>query len=161
MNKKFEVTVDETYSFTFPLADLEQLDFTQTGPLQYHILQKSKPFRAEVIKTDLNQKAYTVKVNNKPYHIKITDDLDLLIKEMGFAIGSSKQIDSIKAPMPGLILDIHVAPGQSVKEGEPLLILEAMKMENIITSPRDGVIKSVPINKGTAIDKGQLLIEFE
>lgn len=161
MNKKFEVTVDETYSFTIPLADLEQLDSTPTGPLKYHVLQNSKPFKAEVVKSDMNQRAYTVKINNKPYHIKITDDLDLLIKEMGFALGSSKQIDSIKAPMPGLILDIHVTPGQSVKEGDPLLILEAMKMENIITSPREGVIKAVPINKGTAIDKGQLLIEFE
>lgn len=161
MNKKFEVTVDESYSFTIPLSELEQLDTMSTGPLQYHVLQNNKPFKAEVVKSDLNQKAYTVKINNKPHHIAITDELDLLIKEMGFALGSSKQIDSIKAPMPGLILDIHVTPGQSVKEGEPLLILEAMKMENIITSPRDGVIKSVPINKGTAIDKGQLLIEFE
>lgn len=161
MNKNFEVTVDETYSFTIPLADLDQLDTTPTGPLQYHVLQNSKPFKAEVIASDMNKKAYTVKINNKPYHIKITDNLDLLIKEMGFTLGSSKQIDSIKAPMPGLILDILVAPGQSVKEGEALLILEAMKMENIITSPREGIIKGVPITKGTAIDKGQLLIEFE
>ncbi|MFT4832159.1 MAG: biotin carboxyl carrier protein [Psychroserpens sp.] len=161
MNKKFEVTVDETYNFTIPIADLEQLDATSTGPLQYHVLQNSKPFKVEVVKSDMNRKAYTVKINNKSYHVAITDDLDLLIKEMGFALGSSKQIDSIKAPMPGLILDIHVAPGQLVKEGEPLLILEAMKMENIITSPREGVIKAVPIIKGTAIEKGQLLIEFE
>ncbi|MEJ1223316.1 acetyl-CoA carboxylase biotin carboxyl carrier protein subunit [Sediminicola sp. 1XM1-17] len=161
MNKKFEVTVDENYSFTIPWSELDQLDTLSMGPGQYHVLQDNRPFKAEVIKSDLNQKEYTVKINNKPYEISITDDLDLLIKEMGFALGSSKQIDSIKAPMPGLILDIHVNPGQSVKEGEPLLILEAMKMENIITSPREGVIKSVPINKGTAIDKGQLLIEFE
>ena len=161
MNKKFEVTVNETYSFTIPLADLEQLDTTPTGPLQYHVLQNNKPFKAEMVKSDMNKKAYTVKINHKPYHVTITDDLDLLIQEMGFALGSTKQIDSIKAPMPGLILDIHVAPGQSVKEGEPLLILEAMKMENIITSPREGVIKGVLVNKGTAIDKGQLLIEFE
>ena len=72
-----------------------------------------------------------------------------------------KHVNSIKAPMPGLILDIHVKQGQEVKEDEGLLILEAMKMENVITSPRDGVIKSVNIVKGEAIDKGHLLIEFE
>jgi len=63
--------------------------------------------------------------------------------------------------MPGLILDIHVDKGQEVKEDEALLILEAMKMENVITSPRDGIIKSVSVSKGEAIDKGHLLIEFE
>ena len=67
---------------------------------------------------------------------------------------------SIKAPMPGLILEINVKVGQEVKEDEPLLILEAMKMENIITSPRDGIIKSISVNKTDAVEKNQLLIEF-
>jgi biotin carboxyl carrier protein len=63
--------------------------------------------------------------------------------------------------MPGLILEINVVVGQTVKENDPLLILEAMKMENSFLSPRDGVIKSIAVIKGDAVDKGQLLIEFE
>ena len=63
--------------------------------------------------------------------------------------------------MPGLILEISVVVGQTVKENDPLLILEAMKMENSFLSPRDGVIKSIAAIKGDAVDKGQLLIEFE
>jgi biotin carboxyl carrier protein len=63
--------------------------------------------------------------------------------------------------MPGLILEIHVQTGQEVNEDDPLLILEAMKMENVITSPRDGIIKSITVKKGETVDKNQLLIEFE
>jgi biotin carboxyl carrier protein len=80
---------------------------------------------------------------------------------MGFELSSAKDIDSVSAPMPGLILEIHVRIGQAVNENDPLLILEAMKMENVITSPRDGIIKSISVKKGDAVDKNQLLIEFE
>ncbi|MEM7382618.1 MAG: acetyl-CoA carboxylase biotin carboxyl carrier protein subunit, partial [Bacteroidota bacterium] len=81
--------------------------------------------------------------------------------QMGFALGSAKDVSSIEAPMPGLILDISVSEGQEVNEGDPLLILEAMKMENVITSPRNGVVKSVPISQGETVEKKHLLIEFE
>ncbi|MDX1317201.1 MAG: acetyl-CoA carboxylase biotin carboxyl carrier protein subunit, partial [Xanthomarina gelatinilytica] len=75
--------------------------------------------------------------------------------------GASKKVNEIKAPMPGLILDIHVKEGQEVKEDDALLILEAMKMENVLTSPRDGIIKSISVSKNDTVDKNQLLIEFE
>jgi biotin carboxyl carrier protein len=76
-------------------------------------------------------------------------------------VGLTKQINAIKAPMPGLILEISVVVGQTVKENDSLLILEAMKMENSFLSPRDGIIKSISVILGDAVDKGQLLIEFE
>ena len=60
-----------------------------------------------------------------------------------------------------MILIIDVEIGQEVQENETLLILEAMKMENNFASPRAGVIKSILVNKGDAVEKGQLLIEFE
>ena len=80
---------------------------------------------------------------------------------MGFATTSAKIIGDIKAPMPGLILEISVKIGQEVKENDPLLILEAMKMENSITSPRDGIIKSILAKEGDAVEKNYILIEFE
>ena len=91
----------------------------------------------------------------------IANALDQLIDKMGFSANDSKQIDAINAPMPGLLLEISVAVGQEVKKDDQLFILEAMKMENSILSPRDGVIKSVNANKGDAIEKNYVLIEFE
>jgi biotin carboxyl carrier protein len=100
-------------------------------------------------------------VNNNTYHVAISNPLDTLIKEMGFAVGKTKQVNVIKAPMPGLILEINVIIGQSVKENDNLLILTAMKMENSFLSPREGIIRNIAISVGDSVVKGDLLIEFE
>ena len=64
----------------------------------------------------------------------------------------------MNAPMPGNILDVRVAPGASVKAGDTLLILEAMKMENEISAPQDGTIATVNVRKGDTVSSGDLLL---
>ena len=161
MSKVFKANVNNTFDFEIKNDEISNLDAVKTSDSHYHILQDNKSFKVEINKANFNTKSYQVKVNNNPYNINIFNDLDVLIKEMGFTIGSTKHVNSIKAPMPGLILEINVKVGQEVKEDDALLILEAMKMENIITSPRDGVIKSISVNKTDAVEKNQWLIEFE
>jgi biotin carboxyl carrier protein len=63
--------------------------------------------------------------------------------------------------MPGLVLSINIAVGDVLAKGETILILEAMKMENLIKATSDVTIKSIAINQGQAVVKGQLLVEFE
>ncbi len=65
--------------------------------------------------------------------------------------------EQVTSPMPGTILDIKVAQGAAVKEGDVLMILEAMKMENEIMCPRDGRIASVNTSKGATVESGTLL----
>jgi len=161
MNNSFKVVVDNTHEFEISSDDISKIDAIQTSSDSYHILKENKSFKAEVIEKDFYSKKYKVKINNSSYEVDISDSLDFLISDMGFALSSSRDIDSISAPMPGLILDIHVRIGQAVNEDDPLLILEAMKMENVITSPRDGIIKNISVKKSDAVDKNQLLIEFE
>ncbi|NHF61138.1 acetyl-CoA carboxylase biotin carboxyl carrier protein subunit [Flavobacteriaceae bacterium TP-CH-4] len=161
MDTTFKVTVNESLSFDITQEDLSQMDALQISDDSYHILQDHKPFSVELINTDFNRKRYVLKVNNNSYSVDILGGLDMLIDEMGFSLASSKNITSISAPMPGLILEINVTKGQEVHEDDPLLILEAMKMENIITSPRNGTIKSIAVNQGDTVDKKNLLIEFE
>jgi biotin carboxyl carrier protein len=161
MGNIFKVMVNGNMSFDITNDDIVNIDSLSISENMYHILQDNKPFVAEIISSDFNQKSYTIKVNNNSYDIDISDGLDLLIKQMGFSVGASKNVSSIYAPMPGLILEINVRVGEAVKEGDPLLILEAMKMENVITSPRDGIVKSVSVEKGGTAEKKQLLIEFE
>ena len=160
MGKVFKANVNNTFDFDIKYDEISNFDVVKTSDSHYHILQDNKSFKVEINEANFNTKSYQVKVNNNLYNTHIFNDLDILIKEMGFAIGSTKHVNSIKAPMPGLILEINVKVGQEVKEDEPLLILEAMKMENIITSPRDGIIKSISVNKTDAVEKNQLLIEF-
>ena len=95
------------------------------------------------------------------YTVEIKNDLDQLIEEMGLSLGSAQQVNDIKAPMPGLILEVNVKEGDQVKEGDYLLVLEAMKMENTLTAPRDGIVKSISIANGDTVEKNQLLIEME
>ena len=67
---------------------------------------------------------------------------------------------SVKAPMPGNILDVKVAAGASVKAGDVLVILEAMKMENEIVAPQDGTVASVSVKKGDTVNSGDLLVSM-
>ncbi|WP_136480829.1 acetyl-CoA carboxylase biotin carboxyl carrier protein subunit [Cognatitamlana onchidii] len=161
MKKSFKVKVNSKLEFQIDTDQIINANLILEGDHRYHILYQNKSVQAEVVSSDFNKKTYLIKINNKEFLIEIKDSLDQLIDKMGFASGLAKQLDSIKAPMPGLILETHVKEGQNVKEHDTLLILEAMKMENIITSPRDGIIKTIAISKGEAVEKNQLLIEFE
>ncbi|MEO1010312.1 MAG: acetyl-CoA carboxylase biotin carboxyl carrier protein subunit [Bacteroidota bacterium] len=161
MDNAFKVKVNDTFTFDLAEGDISKLDALSTSGTEYHILQDNRPFQVKITNSDFNNKTYEIKVNNNAYSVNIADALDLLINEMGFSLASAKDIGSIEAPMPGLILEINVAEGQEVQEDEQLMILEAMKMENVITSPRNGVIKTVAVSKGEAVEKKHLLIEFE
>ncbi len=66
--------------------------------------------------------------------------------------------ESVNAPMPGNILKVNVSVGQTVKEGDVLMVLEAMKMENEIMAPCSGVVTAVPVSKGSTVDTGALLV---
>ena len=161
MSTNYKLLVNNNVSFEVNVNDLHKIDAVQLEETKFHVLKNNKPYNAEIVSADFLSKKYTVKVNNNTYDVAISDALDELIKSMGIERGRTKVVNAIKAPMPGLILEINVSVGQEVKENDPLLILEAMKMENCFLSPRDGIIKSIAVEKGNAVDKGQLLIEFE
>lgn len=161
MSVNYSIKVNDTFLFDLEKECVNQLDAVRVEVNKFHVLYQNTPYKAEVIASDFNQKKYTVNVNNNTYVVSISNPLDLLIKDMGFEVGKAKQVDVIKAPMPGLILEIGVEVGQIVQENDCLLILTAMKMENSFLSPRDGVIKSIAVIVGDSVVKGDLLIEFE
>ncbi|WP_053992624.1 acetyl-CoA carboxylase biotin carboxyl carrier protein subunit [Mangrovimonas sp. TPBH4] len=157
----FKISVNKQLEFEIDETEVTNLNAVKTSDNTFHILKDHKSYQAEITKLDFNKRNYEVKINNNSYNIHIQSPLENLIKSMGLALGNTKHVNEIKAPMPGLILDISVRVGDTVAEDSPLLILEAMKMENVITSPREGVIKAISAIKGDAVEKNQLLIEFE
>ena len=161
MDKKYKVKVNNAFEYKFTDGQIMSLDIQQVSPSKFHVLKENRSFNAEVIASNFLKKNYTIKINSNIYEIDISNELDLLIEEMGLSIGSAQIINNILAPMPGLILDVLVKDGDAVKEGDYLLVLEAMKMENTLTALGDGVIKSVLITKGEKVGKSQLLIEME
>jgi biotin carboxyl carrier protein len=72
----------------------------------------------------------------------------------------ASRVKNIVSPMPGLITDLKVSVGEEVNAGTPLLVLEAMKMENLLQAPAKAVISSIKVKKGDRVEKGQILVEF-
>lgn len=161
MEEKYKVRVNEDMEFEFDKAQISAPDITRISSKSFHVLKNSHSFKAELQQADFLKKTYTVKINSTSYEVKISNELDQLIEAMGLSLAAAQIVNDIKAPMPGLILDVTVGVGQEVKEGDYLLVLEAMKMENTLTAPRDGVVKAISVKKGETVDKNQLLIEME
>jgi biotin carboxyl carrier protein len=137
-----------------------EADILNVGNQEYHLLLNNKSYTILVIKVDPAEKKLVVKINGKKYTLDVKDKYDELLHNLGLDNIASKKINDIKAPMPGMVLNILVGEGQQVKKGDSLLVLEAMKMENVLKSPTDGVIKKVVATKGNAVEKNQLLIQF-
>jgi biotin carboxyl carrier protein len=136
------------------------MDMVQLG-IVYHLIHENQSYTLEVVDFQKEEKICVVKVNNSEYTVALEDRFDSLLHQLGMDNMNSQQVNELKAPMPGLVLDILVEVGTTVTKGDGLLILEAMKMENIIKSPTDGVIKSVEVEKTNAVEKNQVLIKFE
>jgi biotin carboxyl carrier protein len=135
-------------------------DVTEVKNGSFHIIKDNRSYSVEVVKADVNEKSFLVLVNGNKYQMTVKDKFDELLKSLGLDNMKSNKVNEIKAPMPGLVLDIRVSEGTEVKKGDPILVLEAMKMENILKSPTDGVVKKINVKKGVAVEKNQVLINF-
>lgn len=125
---------------------------------RFQIFSGNKIYTAELIPSS-NRNNVTVIIEGYSLDISIKSLLDLKVAEMVGAVGSRRSMQII-SPMPGLIMDIKVANGDQISTGLPLIVLEAMKMENVIQAPSDGVVKNIRVSKGDRVEKGQVLIEF-
>lgn len=154
------ITIDDS-KLQIEKALVEQLNIAKIDTNNFHLLRDNKAFKIKVLHTDYDKKVISIEVNGNKYTMKISDSYDQMIDKMGLLLGASQRAQDIKAPMPGLIIDVMVEEGQEISEGTPLIILSAMKMENILLAQADGVIKSINVKKKDTVDKGQLIIEIE
>lgn len=157
-SKSFDIQPsDDGIEVNGKLLDLDKIE---VSPGYFHIILNQKSYSAEVVKSDPQTKTFHIKVNGNTYPVQVKDKFDLLLEKMGMGNAAAAKAMVIKAPMPGLIIDLKVKAGDEVKAGDPLLILEAMKMENIIKSPGAGTVKNIKAKKGDSVEKNQILIEF-
>ncbi|RNC79711.1 MAG: acetyl-CoA carboxylase biotin carboxyl carrier protein subunit [Balneola sp.] len=110
---------------------------------------------------DYNGSEITFSINGEWHTVTVKDEQELLLDSLGFKTGSDVAEGSIKAPMPGKILDILVRVGDEVTKGQPVAILEAMKMENELKSPIDGKVISIDAETGQSLEKNSPILEIE
>ena len=126
-----------------------------------HALYNNTSYNVELVEINELEKTVDVKVNGHVHKVIVKDKYDALLKSLGMDMLAAAKVNELKAPMPGLVLEIKVVEGTEVKKGDGIIVLEAMKMENILKSPTDGIIKKIRVTKGTAVEKNQVLIDFE
>ncbi|MBK6933028.1 MAG: acetyl-CoA carboxylase biotin carboxyl carrier protein subunit [Saprospirales bacterium] len=157
----FQVSVNDQYHFDLHPDEAKTLDFIATNNASFHALENGQAFQVELLETDYANRRYTLRINGNKYTVDIADYYERLVKKLGLSAGGSHKINTVKAPMPGLVISVLVEPGQTVSKGDPLLILEAMKMENVIKAAGDGIVKAVTTQNGQPVEKGHTLVEFE
>jgi len=148
--------------------DLSQRDLGKFKVLEINYSKKeiilsndSKIFECKILKENSIDQSYIVKINGEISTIRLIKQVEKTIEKLGIQKGSQKNINILKAPMPGLIVDVAVKKSDLVKKGDPVIILEAMKMENILSSPVDGIVKEIKVNPQQTVEKNNILIKFE
>jgi biotin carboxyl carrier protein len=159
-NKPYKVIVNG-FVFFFTKPELDAADLVKRSPTEFNLIKDHRSLNAKLLETDVAGKKLKIEAEGKVFEVDIKDELDQVLEKMGFGSSSNKQVKEIRAPMPGLVLEITVADGQVVNEGDKLLILEAMKMENSIVIHAKATIKKVVVASGQAVEKGQVLVELE
>ena len=161
-NKNYEVIPENGATHEGTINGLPYMvDMAQKDATNWLVNKDGKEYRVEVVNLDTDNKLAILRINGRKYEMALKDEFDSLLKDLGLENLTVKKISEIKSPMPGLVLDIFVKPGDAIKKGDQVLVLEAMKMENILKTQTDAVVKSIHIEKGQAVEKAQILIKFE
>ena len=125
------------------------------------VLYNGKSYTAIVENVYRKNKEVSLRINGQLYKTMIKEPIDQLLSNMGMDMKAMAKAEPIKAPMPGMVLKILVSPGQQINKGDGLVILEAMKMENILKATTAATVKAIRVNERTAVEKGAVLIELE
>ncbi|WP_370089280.1 biotin/lipoyl-containing protein [Ekhidna sp.] len=134
-------------------------EVVKVGESSYKVYRETKIFTIDVVERE--GKKMKLKVNGVLLDVSVTDHIDQILDKLGMDVSASAAVKDVKAPMPGSILNVIVAEGDEVTQGDQLLVLEAMKMENVIKSPGDGKVSKIHVVEKENVEKNQVLISFE
>jgi acetyl/propionyl-CoA carboxylase alpha subunit len=155
-----EVKVTTSQGAIFAGPDGRAVDvITQTGG-SYLIKIGHRVMRAFVISREPGGKELTLSVGGKTLTLRVRDSADLVLEKMGIAQKAGSKVADLKSPMPGLVRQIMVQEGEQVQKGTPLMVLEAMKMENILKAQGPATVKKIEVGIGQAVEKGAMLIRL-
>jgi pyruvate carboxylase subunit B len=154
-DRSFDISIEDDQI----IVDGEPKPFTfevlREGYVSLIVDGKSVPVSVE----SAGEGTMRVTINGQRTEVQVKDERDLLVDEFGLAEDEAAG-GVVRAPMPGLVLDILVEEGDEVEAEQGLLVLEAMKMENELKAPSGGIVSAIHVADGEAVDKEDLLIEI-
>lgn len=159
-NEKFDFEISSEKGNWSVNGSPAVLDELKVKDGTFHVLHEQHSYQVEVVGFSKAEKKALIKVNGNSYEIQIKDRFDELLHQLGMDNLHSQKVADLKAPMPGLVLNVFVKEGDTVQKGDNLFVLEAMKMENIIKAPADAQIKQIKITSGDKVEKNQVMILF-
>ncbi|MFZ9679830.1 MAG: biotin/lipoyl-containing protein [Bacteroidia bacterium] len=133
-------------------------DILERAPGVFHVLVQGKSLRLRQISRDAS--GLVLECNGRRYRVDIKTRLEEMLDQMGASKSKSRGPATVQAPMPGLVLRVMTEVGALVQSGDPLVVLESMKMENTLRAAGPGQVLEIPVQAGQAVEKGQLLVKF-
>jgi biotin carboxyl carrier protein len=134
-----------------------RVDAAKSGRTIYSVIEDGKQFEAMV--EERGAHGFDILVNGRLFHLEAVDERSKLLAQQARSLAEGPQ--SVEAQMPGKVVKVSVVAGAEVSEGEGVMVVEAMKMENEIASPIDGVVKELPVAEGQTVETGQVLFVVE
>jgi biotin carboxyl carrier protein len=145
---RYEVTIDGV---------TVHVDAVRSGPTIYSVIEDGRQFEAMV--DERGAHGFDVLVAGRSFHLEASDERTKLLAASLGAVTSGPQ--SVAAEMPGKVVKVAVAAGERVAEGQGIVVVEAMKMENEIPSPIDGVVREIAVREGDTVEAGALLFTVD
>lgn len=161
VNDSLTFATEESDNGLLMNGELVNFDLKTISQGNYHVLMNNLSYTAELISLDRKRKQALIKVNGRVHTVSLSDEYDNLLKDLGIETTGNADAGMLKAPMPGLVLHLLVKPGDVLKKGDGFLVLEAMKMENLIKAQTDICITSVEVSEGDKVEKNQILLRYD
>jgi acetyl/propionyl-CoA carboxylase alpha subunit len=157
---QYEVRWPDGQTAAVDSTAIENDTWIPAGPRAWDVQVGEATHRVLLIDGPDAQGYVTLRIDGVKWSAQVSDERMLLLERMGMSASDESLDRELLAPMPGKVLSIEIEAGAEVAEGDTLLILEAMKMENVLKSPRAGRVEQVEAVAGEAVEKGAVLITF-
>jgi len=154
-NEQYEVEIDKDGNVMLN-GEERDVDFLSLGPSLYSVITNNNSLQVVI---DEEQGNYTVLMGGRLYEGQVLDERALLMAQRKGILGAGG--GEINSPMPGLIVSVPISEGQTVVQGQTVVILESMKMQNELKAPAEGMVTKIHVKDGQTVDKNALLVEIE
>ena len=154
---EYETYIRDDERIIEQLNEAVNYDLVQIGPGRYSLIMDNKSFNIRLVEKDGFYQAYLF---GEFVEVAVESERERKLKELVKSAQSGPKEQEIKAPIPGLVVKVEVAEGDTIKSGQPLLILEAMKMENVIKAPCDCRVDKINVTETEPVQQDQMLLRL-